>query len=97
MCGLLIASAIAVSRVVLHAHSVAEALAGFLLGSVAVLCFLRRMGARWQLHGRAAHLALSLLLLMPFVYGHRFPSERLLRFAAEHLSLDNTLYTRRFF
>lgn len=93
--GLMLAMAITVSRVILHAHSWAEVVAGFLVGATAISMFLCWQRRRWDLGERHAYFGLALLLLLPFLYGHRFPSERILRFVAQHASLDNTVYSRR--
>lgn len=94
--GLLIALLIAVSRLMLHVHSAAEVAAGFLVGAVAALLFFR-----YREHSGSSRrgwlLAVSVALALPLVYGHRFPSERMLRFVAQQLNLDNTVYTRRYF
>jgi membrane-associated phospholipid phosphatase len=96
-CGLLLALLIAVSRLMLHVHSVAEVVSGFVVGAAAVLLFLRRYDERWQLRGRGWLLVISIALVLPFVYGHRFPSERILCLVAQQLSLDHSVYTRRYF
>ncbi|WP_130619727.1 phosphatase PAP2 family protein [Dyella amyloliquefaciens] len=95
MTGLLFAIAIAVSRVAVHAHSWAEVLAGLSLGGGAVIAFLWWAGPRWQLQGSRWLAVLTLVLILSLTYGHRFPSEYLLRVVAKHLSLDSTVYTRR--
>ncbi len=95
--GLLLALLVAVSRLMLHVHSAAEVVSGFLVGAVAALFFLFRYGKRWHLPRRGWLLAMSVALVLPLVYGHRFPTERILRFVAQQLSLDNTVYTRRYF
>ncbi len=92
--GLLLALFIAISRLVLNAHSASEVVMGFVVGSAAALLFIARQCDRWQLHGRGIFLAASVLLVLPFVYGYRFPSERILRLMAQHLSLESTVYTR---
>jgi membrane-associated phospholipid phosphatase len=94
---LLLALLIAVSRLMLHAHSTAEVVTGSMLGSATALWFISRLGDRWMLQEHAMLLPASVLLILPFVYGHRFPSEQLLRFMAQNLSLDDTVYTRRYF
>lgn len=93
--GLLFALVIAVSRVAVHAHSWAEVLAGLSLGGGAVIAFLWWAGPRWKLPGSHWSAVLTLLLILPVTYGHRFPSEHLLRVVAQHLSLDSTVYSRR--
>jgi membrane-associated phospholipid phosphatase len=94
---LLLALLIAVSRLMLHVHSVAEVVSGYFVGAAAALLFLCRYGDRWRLHRRGWLLVISVALVLPFVYGHRFPTEQMLRFAAQQLSLANTVYTRRYF
>ncbi len=94
-CGLLLALLIAVSRLELHVHSATEVVLGFLVGAAAVLLFLCRHDERWQLRGRGWLLVISVVLVLPFVYGHRFPTERILRLVAQQLSLDHSVYTRR--
>ena len=84
--GALIALAVSASRLVLHAHSVSEAVLGTLLGGVGALAFLIRHRARWRLPERVYVALLSLLLVLPLVYGHRFPSEPLLAHLARQLS-----------
>jgi len=96
-CGMGLALLVAVSRLMLHIHSVAEVIAGFILGASAASLFLVRFGARWQVADRRPWLMLSVLVVLPFIYGHRFPSERILRAVAQKLSLQDTAYTRRYF
>jgi membrane-associated phospholipid phosphatase len=84
--GLLIALAVSGSRLVLHAHSVSEAVLGSLTGATASLVFLYRHRAYWCLPERTWVALLSLLLVLPWVYGDRFPSETLLKDIASQLS-----------
>jgi membrane-associated phospholipid phosphatase len=95
--GFALALAIAISRVVLHAHSMSEVLLGLMLGAGVTLNFLRHHGASWRLQGSVYPAALLLLLILPWVYGHRFPSEQILKFLAQHLNIENAVYTRRYF
>ncbi|HEX7636265.1 MAG TPA: phosphatase PAP2 family protein [Noviherbaspirillum sp.] len=95
--GLLLALLIALSRVTLHAHSIAEVATGFLAGAAAALLFLLRWGERRRLFRHGWLLAVSVVLALPFVYGHRFPSERMLRSVAQALSRDNVVHTRHDF
>lgn len=95
--GLLLALLIAVSRLMLHVHSAAEVVSGYFVGATTALFFLCHYGERWRLRGRGWLLAMSVALVLPFACGHRFPTERMLRFVAQQLSLDNTVYTRRYF
>lgn len=96
-CGLLLALLVAVSRLMLHVHSAAEVVSGFLVGAAAVLLFLCRHDERWQLRGRGWLLVISVALMLPLVYGHRFPTEHILRLVAQQLSLDHSVYTRRYY
>jgi len=93
--GLLFALTIAVSRVAVHAHSWTEILAGFSLGGGAVSAFLWKIGPGWHWKGSRWPAVLTLLFMLAITYGHRFPSERVLRFVAQHLSLESTVHTRR--
>jgi len=91
--GVLLAVAIAWSRVVLHAHSPSEAVLGVSVGLAFSLVFL---GLHWRsLHLRwPAYLTLlPLLLVLPFVYGRHFPSQDILVTIARHLA-DGPLHTR---
>ncbi|QNK00025.1 phosphatase PAP2 family protein [Dyella telluris] len=91
--GLLLALCVCVSRVVLHAHSVAEVVAGFALGLVALLEFWRELFAA-RLPERKASLLLLLALVVPLAGGHRFPSEGLLRAVAIELNHRHMAHAR---
>lgn len=95
--GLLLALLIGASRLCLHLHSATEVVAGFVAGSFAALWFRWWYGERVRLLRRGWMLAASVLLVLPFVHGHRFPSERMLRFVAQHLSLNKAVYSRGYF
>lgn len=95
--GLLLALLVAVSRLMLHVHSTAEVISGLIVGATAALAFLFRYDTRWQLSRIRWLLGVSILVILPLVYGHRFPSERILRVVAQQLSLDGAVYTRRYF
>jgi len=84
--GLLVALVVGWSRLVLHAHSLSEAVLGTLVGATASLIFLYRHRAGWRLPERTWVAVLSLLLVLPWVYGDRFPSEPLLTNIAYQLS-----------
>ena len=84
--GLALALAIAWSRLVLHDHSVSEVVLGVLLGAGTSLAFVYRYWARWKLPERVLVAALSMLLVLPLVYGDRFPSQGLLKLTARALS-----------
>jgi membrane-associated phospholipid phosphatase len=92
--GLLFAMAIALSRVVLNAHSWAEVLSGFVLGASAAVVFLSRLGSRWRIERPYWPPAVALLLVLSIAFGYRFPSERLLHGVAKHLNIDNAVHTR---
>lgn len=93
--GLLLALAVGTSRLALEVHSVTEVVSGFLAGAIIVSVFLSRMGSRWCVKGCTGYLVLCLVAIMPLVYGHRFPSERLLSLVAEHLNVGHLIHTRR--
>lgn len=93
--GLLCALLIAVSRVAVHAHSWSEVLAGFCLGGIVGSAFLRRWGGRWCIQGARWPVVLTVLVALSLTHGCRFPSERLLRFVAQQLSMDSSLHARR--
>lgn len=84
--GALVALAVSASRLAIHAHSVSETVLGTLLGGVGGAIFLIRYRAGWRLPERVYVALLSLLLVLPLVYGHRFPSEPLLAHLARQLS-----------
>jgi len=91
--GVALALAVGWSRVVLHAHSPIEVVLGLLLGAVAVLSFLWGYRHVWRLPERGYVAVLSLVLVLPFVYGHRFPSVTVLSDVASYLS-GHPAYTR---
>lgn len=92
--GLLLAAAVAWSRVVLHAHSVSEVVLGGLTGAACALWWLWRHGPAWRLPWSPLVALLPLLLILPFVYGRRFPSQDIVVTVAKHLA-DGPLHTRR--
>jgi hypothetical protein len=96
MAGLLLAAAIAWSRVMLDAHSISEVVLGWSLGALASVAWMARYGAHWKLPLRVypVLLLLSLLLVLPWVYGRRFPSQALLTRFASALASDGQLHTR---
>jgi len=91
--GVALALAVGWSRVVLHAHSPSEVVLGLLLGALAVLAFLWWHRHVWRLPERGFVAVLSLLLVLPFVYGHRFPSVSLVSDVASYVS-GHPAYTR---
>lgn len=92
--GVLLAVAIACSRVALHAHSVSEAVLGVTLGATCSLAFLWRLGSRWRLPWPGYRAVLPLLLMLPLVYGRRFPSQDMLVAIAKQLS-SGPLHSRQ--
>lgn len=94
--GLLLAIIIGCTRVGLGVHSVSEVIAGFLLGSSAALALLSRFRteSRFPRRRRCICLALAVLLVVPVIYGHRFPSDQLLRFAATQMGHSQRPFTR---
>ena len=92
--GMLLAVAIAWSRVVLHAHSVSEVTLGVSTGLAFSLAFLRLHWQSWRLPWPTHRALLPLLLVLPFVYGRHFPSQDMLVTVAQHLS-DTPLHTRQ--
>ena len=94
--GALLALAVTVSRVMLHAHSPSEALLGGLWGALlAALFFWVTRHAR-HLTGARSWIALSLILpLLLVTYGQTFPSNRVLGWTAMRLSGHTFIYTRR--
>lgn len=92
--GVLLAAAVAWSRVILHAHSVSEVVLGFALGAAFALWLLWRHGREWRLAWSPLLALLPLLLVLPFVYGRHFPSQDILTTIARHMA-DGPLHTRR--
>ncbi|MDQ6648249.1 MAG: phosphatase PAP2 family protein [Pseudomonadota bacterium] len=92
--GILLAAAIAWSRVVLHEHSVSEAVLGGTIGAALTLWFLWRHGSQWRLPWSPWIALLPLLLILPFVYGRRFPSQSILVSVAKHL-VEGPVHTRQ--
>jgi membrane-associated phospholipid phosphatase len=93
--GLLLALAIALSRIVLHAHSVAEVVGGVIMGLVMISIFLFHE-ASLRLPRCKACLLLPLFMVVMVMHGRSFPSEWLLQQLALQLSSDGTTYTRHF-
>lgn len=91
--GLLLAAAIAWSRVVLHAHSVSEVVLGATLSAVLSLLFLGQHWQQWHLPWAGYRAVLPLLLVLPLVYGRHFPSQDILLTVARQLA-NGPLHTR---
>ncbi|MEW9624525.1 phosphatase PAP2 family protein [Rhodanobacter geophilus] len=92
--GMLLAAAIAWSRVALDAHSIPEIVLGWSLGALASAAWLAWSWRAWKLPLRAWPLLLSLLLALPWVYGQRFPSQQLLTRVASSLAANGQLHLR---
>ncbi|PZQ70186.1 MAG: hypothetical protein DI563_18780 [Variovorax paradoxus] len=94
--GWVLGTAIGVSRLAIHAHSVSEVVSGCLLGVAASGLFLKlqhsrphpRLPAWWV----AASLLVPMVLLPP---GHRAPTHGLLEYAAARIAGLERPYTRR--
>jgi len=92
----LLALAVTISRVILHAHSPSEALLGGLWGALLAALFF------WSSRPRVRHpavarswIALSLILpLLLVTYGQTFPSNRMLAWVALRVSGHSFIYTR---
>lgn len=82
----LIALAVAVSRVVLNAHSISEAVAGVMLGFLVSVSFivLSRRYPDPHLSGRSLLLVFGLLFVL--LYGQRLPTQHWIRDAAMSLA-----------
>lgn len=91
--GAVLGLAIGWSRYVLHAHSLVEVVSGWVLGGAACAAFLWRYRTRWVLPERLYLAVLSMALVLPWVYGDRFPSQQLLEAAVRHWS-GHPAYTR---
>ena len=91
----LLALAVAVSRLVLHAHTPSEAVLGGLWGALLAAIFLWL--TRWPVAAPAEGRWIALSLLLPLVaaYGQTFPSNPLLGWVALRLSGHRAIYTRR--
>ena len=93
--GLVLALLIAISRVVLSAHSLSEAMLGSLLGVVCTLAFLFRYGSEWRAEKWRLPAVLSLALALSLTYGLRFPSTFLLEQIGSHLNMTDTIHRRQ--
>lgn len=75
--GLLFAAAVGMSRVVAHMHSVSEVVAGWLLGALVSLVFLRIAMSSLDKHVfKPLRMVLSLLILLPAPYVHPSPTQK---------------------
>jgi len=94
MAGVVLALLIAWSRIELHAHSVSEVVGALLIGLPGVAILFRTRWSYWAVSGGRMLLIFALLAMLPLTYGHRFPSDKILRFAAMQLRPNHTIYRR---
>jgi len=93
--GALLALAVTVSRVMLHAHSPSEALLGGLWGALLAALFFGLTRHARHLTGARSWIALSLIVpLLLVTYGQTFPSNRVLGWVAMQASGHTFIYTR---
>jgi membrane-associated phospholipid phosphatase len=78
VCGLVLAAAIGVCRIVEDAHTPIEVLAGWLLGGAIALLFLQRLFSEPRRMPRALFAGLGLLAVSSIAYGHRAPFQALI-------------------
>lgn len=74
--GFMCAGLIGVSRVVLHAHSVSDAVAGMLLGAAISVAFIRIAGSLRKNVFNRMRIALSVLALLPAPYLQPAPTQQ---------------------
>jgi membrane-associated phospholipid phosphatase len=75
--GLLFAAVVGASRIAVHAHSVSEVVAGWLLGTAVSIAFIRIAYASLSKHVfKPLRIALSLLALLPAPYVHPAPTQQ---------------------
>ena len=92
--GILLASVIAVSRLEVHAHSVAEVVFGGILGTTLSGAFLVRYRRPLHLVALPRWLAVALILPLAIGYGKVMPTESILAAVARALSGHSHLYMR---
>jgi membrane-associated phospholipid phosphatase len=92
--GLVLVLLIAWSRVELHAHSVAEVVSAVLIGLAGTVIFLRAQWPHWSMSGGRMLPMVALLATLSVTYGHRFPSDEILRFAATQLNPKHMTFRR---
>lgn len=95
LAGFVLALLIAISRVVLSAHSLSEVVLGSLLGIVCALTFLARYGSEWRAERWRLLAVSSLALALSLTYGLRFPSTFLLEQIGSHLNAADTIHRRQ--
>lgn len=93
--GVLLALDIAISRVVLKAHSVSEVILGSGYGLIVCVCFLWGRPATQQVSARAIALFAGMGVLIALTcYGRVFPSQHLLKQVALELSGHDKTFSR---
>ena len=85
---------ISLSRIAVHAHSVSEAVAGFILGTLISLAFIHICQSRPALHIPQWLLALSLLALLPTSHAAPAPTSRWINGVALYLAGHDKPYER---
>ena len=94
MLGLAFSILIAVSRLQVHAHSVSESVAGWVLGAAVSLGFIWIMSAKPKVELHPWLILLSLLGLLVTPYAEPTPTQRWITNAALNLSGHNRPYIR---
>ncbi len=92
--GILLAFVIAVSRLGVHAHSVAEVVLGGILGTALSSVFLVRYHRHLHVVLLPRWLVVTLILPLGFGYGHSMSTESFLASVARALSGHSYVYTR---
>jgi membrane-associated phospholipid phosphatase len=92
--GFVLASVIAVSRLEIHAHSVAEVVFGGILGAAVSSLFLVRYRRLFHVVALPRWLAITLILPFAIGYGHAMRTESILEGVARILSGHSYVYTR---
>jgi hypothetical protein len=85
---------IRVSRLVLHAHSVSEAVAGWVLGSMLSLGFIWLSGGGRYSFSNRVLVVFSLMALLPLPYAEPAPTQRWLTDVALYLSGNDRPFVR---
>ncbi|MES2407857.1 MAG: phosphatase PAP2 family protein [Pseudomonadota bacterium] len=92
--GWVIAIAIDISRVVIHAHSISEAVAGFILGGLISVIFLRNAASLKAFRINRWALTAGLLAVVAATYLKPVPTERWIEDVALVISGHDQPYTR---
>ena len=95
--GLLLGLAVALSRVVLHAHSTAEAVLGALAGIAASAWFVYRPPQARSSIRSVLLLAAGAAVITVICYGHAFPSQGILKHIALTISGRSEVFKRAMF